>query len=152
MPQTRSARLQPLQQIADQVEDEARRQMAECQRQVAEHETRLAELQRYLADYLAADSRDSTPALVVNRHAFIARLREAERFQRTLLEQAQERRDAERTRWLLKRRDVGVLEQLAASYRMQEQRHVERQVQKDSDERAGQAYLRALSLDAALQH
>lgn len=150
MPAPRSARLEPLQLVADKREDEAMRAMAECQRVVAEHETRLVELQRYLQDYLNSSVVASTPALISNRHAFIARLREAENFQRNLLEQARERCDAERTRWLLKRRDVGVLEQLAASYRTQERQQVERASQKDADERASQGYFRALAANAGV--
>ena len=147
---SRSARLEPLKVVADQREDEAMRAMAECQRQVAEHEARLTELQRYLQDYLNSESSANTPALISNRHAFLARLRDAEKFQKTVLEQAKERCDAERTRWLLKRRDVGVLEQLAASYRSQERQQEERVIQKDSDERASQSYFRAMALNSAL--
>lgn len=144
----RSTRLEPLKLVADQREDEAMRAMAECQRAVAEHETRLTELQRYLQDYINTITVASTPALIRNRHAFVEKLREAEGFQMTLLQQAKERCDAERTRWLLKRRDVGVLEQLAASYRTQERQHTERIEQKDSDERASQGYFRALATNA----
>jgi flagellar FliJ protein len=149
MPPLRSARLQPLQLVADQREDEAMRAMAACQSLAAEHEARLSELQRYVQDYSNSASGANTPALISNRHAFLAKLREAENFQKTLLEQAKERCEAERTRWLLKRRDVGVLEQLAASYRTQERQQIERIEQKDSDERASQGYFRALALNAA---
>ncbi len=123
--------------------------MAACQREVAEHETRLVELQRYLQDYAAAASDACTPALVSNRHAFLAKLREAEKFQNSLLEQARDRCEAERTRWLLKRRDVGVLEQLAASYRTQERQQIERLAQKDSDERASLGHVRLQAMNAA---
>ncbi len=150
MSPSRSARLEPLQLVADQREDEAMRAMAECQRLVAEHETRLLELQRYLQDYVVTASAASTPALISNRHAFMAKLRDAEKFQKTLLEQAKERCEAERTRWLLKRRDVGVLEQLAASYRTQERQHIERIAQKESDERSSQGHFRALAMNASL--
>lgn len=149
MSPSRSSRLEPLQLVADKREDEAMRAMAECQRLVTEHETRLSELQRYLQDYVNTVTVASTPALISNRHAFLAKLREAEGFQKTLLEQAKQRCEAERTRWLLKRRDVGVLEQLAASYRTQERQQVERIEQKNSDERASQSYFRALAMNAA---
>jgi len=114
----RSTRLQPLQDVADQREDEAMRALAQCQRLVVEHEQRLAELQRYIQDYGNTAATQSTPALISNRHAFLSKLREAEAFQKTLLVQSSARCEAERARWLLKRRDSGVLEQLAASYRL----------------------------------
>jgi len=150
MPATRSARLEPLQLVADKREDEAMRAMAECQRQVAEHEARLTELQRYMQEYANSNVAASTPALISNRHAFLAKLREAEKYQQSVLEQAKERSEAERTRWLLKRRDVGVLEQLAASYRTQERQQTERISQKDADERASQSYFRSLALNAGM--
>lgn len=150
MPALRSARLEPLQLVADKREDEAMRAMADCQRVVAEHETRLTELQRYLQDYLNNSVAASTPALMSNRHAFLVKLREAEKFQQLVLEQAKERCEAERTRWLLKRRDVGVLEQLAASYRTQERQQTERISQKDADERASQSYFRSLALNPGM--
>lgn len=149
MPPLRSARLEPLQLVADKREDEAMRAMAECQREVTEHETRLSELRRYLQDYINTITVASTPTLINNRHAFVVKLREAESFQKKLLEQAKERCEAERTRWLLKRRDVGVLEQLAASYRTQERQQTERIEQKNSDERASQSYFRALAMNAS---
>lgn len=149
MPPLRSARLEPLQMVADQREDEAMRAMAECQRVVTEHENRLTELQRYMQDYASAVVEASTPTLISNRHAFMAKLREAEYFQTTLLRQAKERCEIERARWLLKRRDVGVLEQLAASYRTQERAQVERIEQRNSDERASQSYFRSMAMSAA---
>ena len=139
----RSTRLEPLQQVADQREQDAMRQMAECRRRVEEHEQRLLELQRYLQDYSSQTAGVSTPALISNRQSFMAKLREAETMQMQLLQQAQVQCEVERARWMLKRRDAGVLEQLAASYRVQEQRQVQRIEQKNMDELAAQRVMRA---------
>lgn len=130
----RSVRLQPLQQIASLREDQALRTLAGSQQQVVDQQARLQELQRYIEDYGNALPENATPALLGNRHAFLARLREAEAFQRRALEQAQSRSEMERARYLLKRRDTGTLEQLAASYRAQERVHAERRTQKELDE------------------
>lgn len=138
----RSTRLEPLQMVAEQREEEAMRQMADCRRRVEEHQTRLSDLQRYLLEYTEQASQVSTPALMSNRQAFVAKLREAEKIQQQLLQQAEDLCEAERMRWMLKRRDVGVLEQLAASYRLQERRMAERHDQKNLDELAGQIRLR----------
>lgn len=143
MKTSRSTRLEPLQMVAGQREDEALRQMAECRNRVEEHENRLTELQRYLKEYTEHSAHVSTPALISNRQAFLAKLRQAEIIQMQVLEQARAQCEAERTRWLLKHRDVGVLEQLAASYRVQEQRHAERHEQKNMDELATQRSLRS---------
>lgn len=130
----RSTRLQPLQQLASLREDEALRSLAGSQRQAAEQAARLQELQRYIEDYSNAMPAQATPALLGNRHAFLARLREAEAYQRRALEQAQASSEVERARYLLKRRDSGTLDQLAASYRAQERVQAERRSQKELDE------------------
>lgn len=146
---SRSTRLEPLQMIAGQREDAAMRQMAECRSRVEEHENRLAELQRYLQEYTAQSAQVSTPALISNRQAFLAKLREAETMQLQMLEQARAHSEAERTRWMLKRQDVRVLEQLAASYRVGEQRHADRREQKNLDEQANHRSLgRRMPMDA----
>lgn len=143
----RSQRLQPLQQVAEQREDEALRQLAECQRNERDHEQRLSDLRRYMAEYSQQDAAVCTPALLNNRLGFLARLREAEKMQLQLLEQAREQTQTERARWMLKRRDTGVLEQLAAAYRVQERRQSERHEQKNLDELASQMKLRAAARD-----
>ena len=130
----RSQRLQPLQQIASMREDEALRVLAGSQKHAADHSQRLEELQRYIEDYSNAMPAQATPALLGNRHAFLARLREAEAHQRNAVTQAQANSELERARYLLKRRDSGTLEQLAASYRTQERVHDERRAQKELDE------------------
>jgi flagellar FliJ protein len=126
--------MRPIQHVADMRETEAMRSLALCQQQAAEQEARLQEMQNYIHEYANAVPQTATPALLGNRHAFLARLREAEAFQLRALEQARARCEVERARWLLKRRDTGTLEQLAASYRAQERVHAERRSQKDLDE------------------
>jgi flagellar FliJ protein len=130
-----SIRLAPLQTVAESREDEAVRRLLECQRELAERRSRLEELRSYAQDY-AAQPGGSTPLLMANRHAFMNRLAEAERVQQQLVDEAQLAVDAERARWLLSRRDVSVLDQLAACYRAREQQQVERREQRSSDELA----------------
>lgn len=140
MTPSRSVTLQPIQHVANLREDEAMRSLAACQQQVAEHEAKLAELQRYIQEYASTPPQAATPSLLGNRHAFLARLQEAERFQRQAVEDARARCEVERARWLLKRRDVGTLEQLASSYRIEERRHAERRDQKELDEIAARRH------------
>jgi flagellar FliJ protein len=94
----RSTRLQPIQQLASNREDEAMRELAASQKQVSGQQLRLEELQRYINDYANAVPQAATPALMLNRHAFLARLQEAERYQRQLVEQSRLRCEAERAR------------------------------------------------------
>lgn len=130
-----STRLAPLQTVAESREEEAVRRLLDCQRELAERQSRLEELHRYAQDY-ASQAPASTPWLLSNRHAFLGRLAEAERVQQQRVAEAQLAVDAERARWLLSRRDVSVLDQLAACYRAREQQQVQRREQRASDELA----------------
>ncbi|MDM4770805.1 flagellar export protein FliJ [Solimonas sp. SE-A11] len=130
-----SRRLVPLQTLADQREDEAARRLADVQRRHADQEARLVELRRYADEYANAPA-GPTAVLMLNRQAFLGRLREAERFQVQAVEDARLAVEAERAAWLLKRRDVSVLDQLAACYRGREQRQDERREQRGADELA----------------
>lgn len=137
-----SRRLVPLQTVAETREDEAARRLAEVQKRHADQETRLADLRRYAEEYATAPA-GPTPALMLNRQAFLTRLREAERFQVQAVEDARLAVEAERAAWLLKRRDVSVLDQLAACYRGREQRQQERYEQRGADELALRRFVAA---------
>src|SRR3546814_3090449 len=90
-----SRRMQPLQQLADIRQDDAARLLVDAQRQHADRQARLVELSRYREDY-ERQAAAATPQLLRNRQAFLARLREAERFQDQLV--AQSRRMVEESR------------------------------------------------------
>ncbi len=137
-----SRRLVPLQTLAETREDEAARRLAEVQRRHADQEARLAELRRYADEYASAPA-GPTAALMLNRQAFLSRLRDAERFQVQAVEDARLAVEAERASWLLKRRDVSVLDQLAACYRGREQRQDERREQRGADELALRRFVAA---------
>lgn len=129
-----SVRIQPLQTLAEDREDAAARRLADCQRTLSEREARLLELTRYREDYEQRASSCDTPQLLLNRRAFIARLREAEIFQRQLVEQAQQDCANERGRWLLRHRETATLEQLASVYLRREAVVEERRSQARLDE------------------
>ncbi|HSW14073.1 MAG TPA: flagellar export protein FliJ [Solimonas sp.] len=133
-------RLAPLQTVAETREDEAARKLAEVQRKHADQHARLEEIRCYAAEYASAPV-GATPALLLNRQAFLGKLRDAEHFQLQAVEEARLAVEAERTVWLLKRRDVSVLDQLAACYRLREQRQQELRNQRGSDELALRRFL-----------
>jgi flagellar FliJ protein len=142
---TQSKRMQPLQQIADIREDDAARLLVEAQRLQAEREARLVELSRYREDYERGANGGSAaaPQLLRNRQAFLDRLREAERFQQQLVEQAVRGVDECRAHWLLQQRGSRTVAQLTACYLAREQRDDARREQNRLDEFATQRYLRA---------
>jgi flagellar FliJ protein len=139
---TQSKRMRPLQQIADIREDDAARRLVEAQRLQAEREARLVELSRYREDY-ERQAGAATPQLLRNRQAFLDRLREAERFQQQLVEQAVRGVDECRAHWLLQQRGSRTVAQLTACYLAREQRDDARREQNRLDEFATQRYLRA---------
>lgn len=138
MSASRAARLEPIQQLAGMREDEAMQALSASRNELAEQEARLAELQRYAAEYADASIAVGSPSMMINRCAFLAKLQDAVRFQQKTVDQTRLRHEAEHARWLLRRRDAGVLDQLAASYNLQAQRHDERRQQKEMDEHATQ--------------
>jgi flagellar protein FliJ len=139
-PAMSSARMQPLQQIAEHREDEAARRLLDQQRVLGEREQRLHELTRYLGEYEGLAQAHSA-RLLMNRQAFVERLREAVAMQSRLVEQARSHCDVQRGEWLLQRREVSTLDQLAACYRRREQRVEEQRNQRQLDEFALRRFL-----------
>lgn len=138
-----SRRLQPLQQLAEDREEKAARRLLDCQRLVAEREQRLHELTGYVAEYERTEMAGSVQ-LLRNRHAFLERLRAALEFQLQLVEQARRDCETERGRWLSQRRDLSVLDQMAAMYRRREAHAEEQRAQKRMDDFAIHRHLRLL--------
>ncbi|MGH8444654.1 MAG: flagellar export protein FliJ [Solimonas sp.] len=142
-----SERLRPLQQLADNRESDAARGLLEAQRLLTDRQARHVELCRYREDYECQGSA-ATPQLLRNRQAFIERLREAERFQLQLVEQAQRGVDQSRAHWLLQQRETRTVAQLTACYLEREQRDELRREQRQYDELATQRHARALHAEA----
>lgn len=137
-----SQRMQPLQTLADVRQDKAARQLVDAQRQQADRQARLVELSRYREDY-ERQTTAATPQLLRNRHAFLDRLREAERFQQQLVEQAGRSVDECRAHWLVQQRGSRTVAQLTACYLERERREEQRREQSRLDEFAMQRYLRS---------
>lgn len=137
-----SRRFEPLQQLADLREDHAARALVDAQRALDERAARLAELQSYRAEYERQPGGAATLQLMRNRQVFIERLREAERFQQQLVEQARLAVDTQRAEWLVQQRGAKTIAQLTATYQQRERREVERREQNRADELAAQRHER----------
>lgn len=129
-----SNRMDPLLRRAQDHEDEVARALAERQQALDMHQSRLEELRRYADEYANAQMAATSPAQLMNRRAFLDRLDSAVRQQSQTVDRNRERVDAERARLLLASRDKQVLEQLAASYRAQEQKAADRRDQREMDD------------------
>ena len=129
-----SRRIDPLLRRAQDHEDAVARELAERQRAHEMQESRLAELRRYAEEYASSQMAAISPAQLANRRAFLDRLESAVEQQSRTVDSSRERLEAERARLLLASRDKQVLEQLAASYRAQEQKVEDRRDQREMDD------------------
>ena len=127
-----SRRIDPLLRRAQEHEDSVARDLAERQRTLAQHESRLEELRQYAEDYANSQMAATSPAQLANRRAFLERIDQALKQQLQNVDRASV--DIERDRLLLASRDKQVLEQLAASYRVQERQIVDRRDQREMDD------------------
>lgn len=140
MPAPMSRRIEPLQQVAKNREDQAATRLGQAQRRLAEREARLHELSAFCSEYEPKISGSSMP-LLMNARLFAMRLREAEAFQGQLAAQARAEVDAERQRWLQRHRETGTLDMLAEIYRDREAQIQRRREERGLDEHALRKHL-----------
>jgi len=129
-----SRRIDPLLRRAQEHEDSVARELADRQSTLAQHESRLEELRQYAEDYANSQMAATSPAQLANRRAFLERIDQALKQQLQNVDRSRASVDIERDRLLLASRDKQVLEQLAASYRVQEKLIVDRRDQREMDD------------------
>ena len=137
---TRSERLDPLLRVKQQRQDDVAREVAQRDRVVAEQEERLNALRKYAAEYSSPEALAGAtlnPALLANRLAFREKLEQAVDQQRRVVDSTRERADVERARLMLASRETHVLEKLKSSYRAEEARSADKQVQREMDDIGG---------------
>ena len=130
-----SKRLQPIQRVAETREDSALENFLELQRVATAAQTRLEELTEYFSTYTHAPATAFTPAMLINRHAFMSKLRDAIDYQRNEVAKANAACQAQRARWILASRDVRVLDKLSEAYRSKERSDADRVAQREIDDR-----------------
>ncbi|HZP12031.1 MAG TPA: flagellar export protein FliJ [Nevskiaceae bacterium] len=130
-----SKRMKPIQRVAETREDSALEAFLELQRVASAAQTRLEELTDYLSTYTRTAATAITPAMLINRHAFMSKLRDAIEYQRNEVTKANAACQAQRARWILASRDVRVLDKLSEAYRSRERSEAERSAQREIDDR-----------------
>lgn len=137
-----SKRLDPLIRRAETREDALARALAQKVQTHQQHEKRLDDLERYRGEYEAPPTPNVavTPGQLLNRVAFLAKIDGAVSAQQKHLASSEEALAIERTRLLLASRDKRVLEKLAASYRVAEQKVQERRDQGVLDDLGARAH------------
>ncbi len=130
--------------LVQRVTDEQERRRAEAlaarQRRVAECEAKLAELQRYHSGYMSEFAKHAGQGMSGARlrefQSFLARLGEALRQQSEIVDRAKTERDAELAGWRTAAQRSEMVDHVVKRRKGEERRHVERQEQRESDERS----------------
>jgi flagellar FliJ protein len=137
---TRTKRIAPVQTLFDDTERRLAQSLAAYERRAHDSETKLSELERYRGEYekqfTQSAGRGMGVAELRDYQAFLARLTEAIRQQRTLTQRAQIERDAERQRWQEAARRAKALGSVVEGWKAEERRAVDKRDQRETDERA----------------
>lgn len=137
---TRADRLQPVQNLADDVERRLAQRVAGFEKAQRDAETKLTDLERYAGEYQRQYTDRVANGIGVmelrDYQAFLARLQEAIKQQRAIVARARQECDAERKRWQDAAKRVKALDHVAGQWRDQERRAADRREQSEIDERA----------------
>jgi flagellar protein FliJ len=137
---TRTKRIAPVQTLFDDNERRLAQSLAAYERRVHDSETKLSELERYRSEYEKQFTQSAGRGMGVTElrdyQAFLARLNEAIRQQRTLTQRAQIERDAERQRWQEAARRAKALGLVVEGWKTEERRALDKRDQRETDERA----------------
>lgn len=131
---SRSDRLQPAVDQAQQRQKDALQRLAESQQKVTHAEQQLEELKRYRRDYRLGDGGLTVSALL-NRQQFVERIDQAIVQQTRLIERLQRLVDAARERWLQAHAREHALGTVVERLRTQEHQREQRLEQAEVDER-----------------
>jgi flagellar protein FliJ len=136
----RAQRLRPVQDLVDETERRLAQSLGACERRVAEGEAKLQDLERYLSEYEQQFAERAAQGIgatgLRDYQAFLAKLGEAIRQQRTIVQRSREERDAERRRWQDVAKRAKALDHVVSQWHAEEQRAHDRREQRESDERA----------------
>lgn len=137
---TRSRRITPVAKIADNKERVAAKEFGKSQQTLKDHELRLKELVKYRDEYNQRFQESGSNGLEAQKvheyRIFLNRLNDAISNQREIVRQATEESIGSRESWMHTRSRAKALEKVVERYQSQEEQELERQEQKESDERA----------------
>jgi flagellar FliJ protein len=138
---TRSERIRPIKQLADDRERDAGRVVSRAQAALGAAEKQLADLIGYRADYVVRQHESGAvdAARLQNFQAFLGRLEEAIRQQQAVVEDARRAADACAAEWRDRRIESAQLGKAVVRLRAEELRLGEKRDQNATDERAAQS-------------
>jgi flagellar FliJ protein len=136
----RVKRLEPVKDLAAKTELAQAGKLAAAQRRAADARTKLQELQIYLDDYRSNFEQRARGGIGMSGlrdyQIFIARLQDAVQQQLALSERLSEECERERSQWLEYVARTAALTKVIASARAEDNRHADRRLQTEIDERA----------------
>jgi flagellar FliJ protein len=132
---TRSTRLQPAVDQAQQREQDALQRFAEAQQRLAHIQQQLEDLGRYRQEYGIGSAGGLTVTALLNRQQFVERIDQAIAQQTREIERQQRLLESMRGQWLQAHARERALDSVVARYRTQEQQSEQRQEQAEIDER-----------------
>ena len=134
----RSDRFKPIHNMAQQNEDVAAQTLGKIQRQLSEHHLKLSELMQYYQDYTERFNQQAVKGMSITQvqsyQKFISQLEIAIREQKKHITRTTEACDSSRADWTVERQKTQVLEKVITRYQKQEQKILNRQEQRRSDE------------------
>jgi flagellar FliJ protein len=135
---TRSKRMQPIKDLADDRERDAGGVLGLARAKLAEHERQLTQLQAYHAEY-AQRRASGAPAdgiRLQNYHAFLSRLGQAIEQQAQLVASARAELEVAEAAWRERRIEASSIGKAVERIASGERREADRRDQRESDERA----------------
>lgn len=142
---TRSKRMQPIKNLADDRARDAGHALAIARRGLAEHERQLAELKAYHAEYAqrVANGAAADGIRLQNYHAFLGRLKNAIEQQAKVVATAAAELALAEDAWRERHSEAGSIGKAVDRIKTGERRDADRREQRESDERALQNLQRA---------
>ena len=144
---TRSKRMQPIKNLADERARDAGQALALTRRAFTDHERQLAELKAYHADYAqrVAGGAAADGIRLQNYHAFLGRLSAAIEQQSKLVAQARLELERAEADWRERHSEAGSIGKAVERIKSGERQDADRRDQRESDERALQNLRRTRS-------
>lgn len=137
---TRAKRLQPVQDLMDDTERKLARSVAVFEKRLHDAELKLTELERYQGEYQRQLTERTGQGIGVmglrDYQAFLGRLGDAIRQQRSVVQRAASDRDAERLKWQAAARRARAIDHVVDQWQAEERRASDRREQIEIDERA----------------
>lgn len=140
----RSERFKPIHNLAQQSEDVAAQTLGKIQRELSSHHLKLSELMKYYQDYTSRFNQQAEKGMSVvqvqSYQKFISQLEVAINEQKRNINRVTEACDSSRADWSIERQKSQVLEKVITRYQKQEQKNLNREEQRRSDEFVANRY------------